>query len=437
MTPDILEYLLRATVIWTVLLAYYFVSGRREGFRFQRILLLGGWLFGLLVPLLPALPVGSSLPVMSLPTASYVAPVFVAQAGEVAVENSWNLLDALPWIYLLGVIVFGARTLVQWRFVQQCLRGGKRSTYAGYPVVRSGLVRSPFAARGCVFLPEQMPDAALENTALLHETSHLRARHHYDKIILNLGCIVLWFHPLTWAFQRLLATVHEYEADAAVLQSVPARTYGLQLLHFSLGPTGSLGLFSSPLQKRINMIIDKKPKRSIRFLPLFTLCLLLLGLVVACSDVAEEIVLTTTEEAVNVNDPAYFRYGEEPPGETSVKAFLTDMYKTVRYPYEARESATEGDFRVSAVVDVNGKLQDYEVSPISADERKDGKALEQIVVVGYPTTPLTTDRKHPESLSRESLLTVIRNLDKFRPASVEGRPTPMQFTVDFIFKLEK
>jgi len=29
MTPEILEYLLRVTAIWAVLLAYYFLSGRR------------------------------------------------------------------------------------------------------------------------------------------------------------------------------------------------------------------------------------------------------------------------------------------------------------------------------------------------------------------------------------------------------------------------
>jgi hypothetical protein len=42
MSPDIVEYLLRATAIWAVLLAYYFLALRRADFRFQRVYLLGG-----------------------------------------------------------------------------------------------------------------------------------------------------------------------------------------------------------------------------------------------------------------------------------------------------------------------------------------------------------------------------------------------------------
>ena len=367
MTPETLEYLLRATVIWLALLTYYFAVGRKSSFRFQRFFLLGGWLFGLAVPLLPALGSETVLPAMNLPNIAFQAPGFVAEGGAAAMERSWRFTDFLPWLYFMGAAFFAARTLVQWWFMEQCLRSGQRSIFNGYPVVRHGRIRSPFAARGYVFLPMEMTDAGLENTALIHESSHLRARHHYDKSLLTLGSIVLWFHPLMWAYRRLLATVHEYEADAAVLQQVPARTYGLQLLHCSLGPARRLGLFSSPLKKRIDMITSNTRERKLRLMPFLTLCILLTGLILSCSDVkAQDLPISEkSEEKENQPRPydptkgdAYLISEPDPTllSEETLQGLIKDIYQNITYPKAAREAGITGKLRIVSMMDESGEI---------------------------------------------------------------------------------
>ena len=446
MTPETLEYLLRVTIIWLALLAYYFAVGRKTDFRFQRFFLLGGWLFGLAVPLLPALGSETVLPVMNLPNIAFQAPVFVAEGGEAAMEASWRFADFLPWLYFLGAAFFAARTLVQWWFMEQCLRSGQRSRFNGYPVIRSLKVNSPFAARGYVFLPMKMTDAGLENTALIHESSHLRARHHYDKFLLTLGSIVLWFHPLTWAYRRLLATVHEYEADAAVLQQVPARTYGLQLLHCSLGPARGLGLFSSPLKQRIEMIINKTTERKLRFIPLLGLCLLLLGLTVACSDLAEDVAVPLNsenpfdqmevdpfehmEDPVVNHTPPYYGESEDPA--VSRKALLRAIDENIKYPVEARSSGTTGKFYALLFFSDKGELTNLEVSEIKPEQSFTG---EEIVVVGYGSSEKKRESQ-PEILQAEIERT-LRSLDQFSPGTKYGRAVAAAMGVNIKFKLEE
>jgi hypothetical protein len=445
MTPEILEYLLRATIIWLALLAYYFVAGRKASFSFQRFFLLGGWLFGLLVPLLPSVAGEVGLPVAGLPTVSFTGPVTAAvPTVEVAVASSWEFVDLLPWLYLLGVLFLGARTLVQGWVTVQHLRTGQRSVFNGYPVIRHAGIRSPFAARGYVFLPANLNDAGLENTALIHETSHLRARHHYDKTLLTLGSILLWFHPLMWAYRRLLATVHEYEADAAVLQRVPARTYGLQLLHCSLGPTRGLGLFSSPLKQRIEMITNKTSGRKLRFLPLFGLCLLLLFLVIACSDATGDIQSPRSEEIPGIEliagDPADVITPDEFPKPAGLEAedptwetLLRGVYQEIRYPAIARQAGESGFVRLLVNISDAGAVTN--VTTVGMDPSDDEDTSNNIVVVGYTDTE-QAEQKFTAAPFTKELDRMINALAPFTPAQLDGKPTAIQLTFDVQFKLE-
>lgn len=439
MTPEILEYLLRATVIWLALLAYYFVAGHKASFRFQRFFLLGGWLFGLAVPLLPSMAGEAGLPVANLPTISFTGPAVAGPAVEVRVDNGWTMADYLPWLYLLGVLVFAARTLVQGWVTEQYVRTGQRSTFNGYPVIRSQRITAPFAARGFVFLPQAMTDAELTHTALIHETSHLRARHHYDKFLLTLGSIVLWFHPLTWAYRSLLATVHEYEADAAVLQRVPARTYGLQLLHCSLGPAGKLGLFSSPLKKRIEMITDKNRERKLRFVPLLGLCLLLLGLVVACSDITSDLTLASAEEIPVIGLALTDEIDEYPRlkstinnGKTAEQSFVETVYGNIKYPEAAIELSQIGRVDVELLINRKGKVLDYTIVPgrIAGNNEKDFSNALSIIA---PDTKKDITENTKSTTFTTEVERVIQSLGDFQPAEKNGEAVVVRMKLKFMF----
>lgn len=465
MTPEILEYLLRLTVIWAVLLAYYFVALRRAGFAAQRFYLLGTLAFGLVVPLLPVL--GGGLPVAGLPSVTYVAePFFYTGGAEVeTAASSWSWFTVLPWLYLTGLAFFLARTLVQWKGLWHWVSSGTTDRYDGYRVVRHGNINGPFVAFGCIFLPTEMTDADLEHTALIHEASHLRARHHYDTLLLTIGSLLLWFHPLFWMLRSLLATVHEYEADAAVIQRVPVRTYGLQLLHASLGPAGYPGLFSSPITKRIAMITDKTRGRKLRLLPLLTLCLLLAGLVVACSDVEEDIAIPLDNyNPFSEMDVDPFEHMEEPEvggaedgpvqfkldGSLDeermdyiteyIKVFRPELikaaYTAVRYPAAARSSGTEAIVRAVIKIPNEGSIELDALYLPTEKQIAEGPGSLELTIIGQPAEevkgPARTD------LLKQEVRRVVGQLKGFTSPLVEGSSkTSISIVVDFNFKLEE
>lgn len=446
---DALEYLLRATTIWSVLLLFYLVVRSRTGFGFQRLVLLGGWLFGLVVPLLPSFVAERVLPVMAnFPSIQLTKTVVAAANVTEATEASWQLTDILPFVYAFGVVLFGARTLVQWWGVKQSWSSGRRSTFAGFPVYRSPAVDGPFAAFGCVFLPENGSDADLTHTALIHETAHLRARHHYDTTLLTLTSILLWFHPLAWVYRRLLAAVHEYQADAAVLRTVPARDYGRQLLHAAQGPARQTGLFSSPLKKRIDMIMNTEPKRTFRLLPLLTLVLLLAGLSVACSDAGESLIpdeevfspvpvlgLAPTAE---VDEYPRLLNSSHQEGDDAVTELIRSIYKEVRYPQKARDVAYAGTVRATVVIGPKGKVNDEITMYRELSDDEPAAKDHQLVIVGYPSpnaTPLASNIRH--SVLVDEVSRTINALGDFEPITANGKPQAVQLELDFTFKLEE
>ena len=455
MTPEILEYLLRLTVIWAVLIAYYFFAMRRVGFATQRFYLLGALAFGLVVPLLPAL--GGGLPVVGLPSVTYVAePYFYTGEGtaEVAV-SSWSWSEVLPWLYLAGVAFFGARTLVQWRALRAWASSGESDRYDGYRVVRHQAVTGPFVAFGVIFLPSEMPDADLENTALIHEASHLRARHHYDTLLLSLGSLLLWFHPLFWMLRRLLTTVHEYEADAAVIQRVPVRTYGLQLLQSSLGPAGYPGLFSSPIKKRITMITDKNRARKLRLLPLFALCLLLAGLALTCSSVRGDVAVPLEKgdaiEEVSVKqvesekvpvpngvDSESYREGYadgKKAAEEAVKKivdeFARTVYREITYPASARSAGETGKFDFLVDIDETGRITNAMYKKGGSEKDPAG----EITVVGIGKTKAA--RVGTSDALVKEVLRTLNGLQLPAPFVVLDMPLATKLPVRFNFILEK
>jgi hypothetical protein len=444
MTPEILEYLLRLTVIWAMLLAYYFLALRRAGFAVQRFYLLGTLAFGLVVPLLPAL--GGGLPVAGLPSVTYVAePYFyTGQAAVETVSASWSWSVVVPWLYLAGVAFFAARTLVQWNGLRSWASSGENDRYEGYRVIRHQAITGPFVAFGLIFLPAEMSDADLENTALIHEALHLRARHHYDTLLLTLGSLLLWFHPLFWMLRRLLATVHEYEADAAVIQRVPVRTYGLQLLQSTLSPAGYPGLFSSTIKNRITMITAKNRARKLRFFSLFTLCLLLAGLVIACSGIRGEVSAEPIEPlkkktlTEGLNSEESYQKGYDDAMAAAEKALekLVDelagiVYKKITYPAAARKAGETGKFDFLISVDDKGEITNSSYSQEASEKDPSG----EVTVVGFGEA--NGEKIGNSAILVEEVLKVLDGLQLPEPFKIMDIPMPAKLTIRFNFILEE
>lgn len=97
---------------------------------------------------------------------------------------------------------------------------------------------------------------------LVHELAHIRERHSWDILLMDLLIVFQWFNPAAWLTKRSLQQVHEYTADEAVITSgIDAKQYQLLLIKKAVGQrlysmTNSFN--HSKLKNRITMMLKKK-----------------------------------------------------------------------------------------------------------------------------------------------------------------------------------
>jgi hypothetical protein len=117
---------------------------------------------------------------------------------------------------------------------------------------------------------------------MIHELVHIRQKHWFDLLLVELLCLMQWFNPLVWMYVRFIRQNHEYLADEVALQqtSDPA-VYKAVLLNQIIGApvVGLTNSFNySPNKKRFNMMknIITSPYRKMKvllILPVFAVVL--------------------------------------------------------------------------------------------------------------------------------------------------------------------
>ena len=103
---------------------------------------------------------------------------------------------------------------------------------------------------------------------LAHERGHIRQRHSLDLLLVDTLTALQWFNPAMWMLRQDLRTIHEYEADAAVLSlGLNMRQYQYLLIQKAVSRCGysvANGISHSTLKNRINMMLNKKSNRASR-----------------------------------------------------------------------------------------------------------------------------------------------------------------------------
>ena len=434
MSAELTTYLLEFTLVWTILLTYYhFALRRNTHWSLRRRYLLGSWLLGLLLPLLPTLYTFGGEVSRQLPTQllRYLAPP-TAGIGSAppSAATEWVTYILVAWsvgtvICLLGVLVRLALHLRP--------RPLRDEWYDGFRIVRSARVLSPYAAFRSIYLPHDL-SPALERTALLHEAAHLRRGHHYERLLLTMGSCLLWFHPLAWYYLQLLTAVHEHEADAEVIQTIPPRTYGRQLLRATLAPRLVPALYSSPLKQRIAML-TRSDSSSMTLTHWSFLLVLVVSLLLACSEVVRLSPTTPTVTLQDTYEPPVLR--GKPDTVDATRHLVGTIYGQIRYPEAAREAGEIGTVYTMLLLDAAGQP---DISG-TVDELPDGATALEVVIVGYSDTEARVDYPLSEGASdplTEEALRTVGHLGQigFEPARRDGEPVATTLYFAFTFALE-
>ena len=282
MTRYLLFVVIGTALFWGL---YRLLLHKEHCLRLNRFFLLTTLALSLLIPLVhPTVPVTSYSVsgngyLISLPIQGEETPLTSPTQREAATglpnTNSidpWQIMALIYWAGVaLSLLLLAARYIATWRklhlfsFSAQSYNSG--SSQRHYYVANDDNIDSSFSFFNHIAINRQDLTYEESDQVLAHELAHVRQRHSWDTLFVQLVRCLLWFNPFAWLYVRELSTIHEYLADEAVLRQGNEETYShyLQLLFkqatgMKYSPIVNNFHFST-IKNRINMMNQPKSHR--------------------------------------------------------------------------------------------------------------------------------------------------------------------------------
>lgn len=376
--------------------------------------------------------------------------VNVVENGSQAGSPAW--IDWCFLLYVAGVAVTVLITLYSVAKISRVIRRCHHVEVNGDSVLVSDDEKlTPFSIFSRIIIPRKdLSDGAM---IVAHEKVHVRRHHSLDLIIAQAVAIFQWYNPAAWLMIRELKSVHEFDADAGVIDSgVDMKQYQILLIKKAVGsrfPSPANSLNHSNLKIRIAMMYDSKSTRGRRLRSLALVPALAAALAVTNLDAVASVIsdasagtipsisaakvteTSSTEQAVvesaaaidqvdvvtagtikkvekDASESSAQKIPEKMPqfpgGEVALFKFLAE---NVKYPESAVADNVEGRVVVRFIVSETGKVCDPEIVR-SVREDLDKAAIE-----------------------------VVNSLPDFIPGMTGNKPVAVSYTLPVNFKLSK
>lgn len=451
---QLINYGIKFTFCLLVLYLFYYALLRSQThFKFNRLFLLLAPPVAFTLPLIewstalvPDISIAGTLQVFRLSEI-----VVTAYTPSAQVNFSYHSLAFVAGLIYFSIAIFFLLKLAFQIIKLKKLKAGANlveSEFDSIHIYRHRGNLPTFAYLNTIFLGNEDHLSPQEQKQVLaHEIAHVQLHHTLDILYYEVLTAVLWFNPVIWLLKREIRTVHEYQADARVIEQYKPQEYGSLLskkVLFEMGvPVGSH--FHKPqIIKRLFML-RQHGKQASWVRPLLTLPLLLILLLIfttqqVTADIAYQATAPTKTKAslptqeeempgirkestdnmpiVKDNDaaeaqmPTYkkekaYAYVEQMPefkgGEQEMFRFLGE---NIRYPKTAQEAGTEGLVVLSFVIEKDGTVNDVQVL------KKLGMGTDE-----------------------EAMRVVELMNGKWQPGKQDGQPVPVRYTLPIRFAI--
>jgi TonB family protein len=398
---DALIYTLELSLVLCALYAYYrFFLAKEHRYRVNRLFLLGSLIAAAAFPLVE-IPNGSFAPLGTLEV--LIDTVEITSSGIEG--DSRSGIHWLFWVYITGFSLTLTRFSIYLGKVFIFIKRREIiSQNEDYTLIHTG-----GSIQTCSFFHYLFWNETLELTQaqraqmIAHEVSHIKGRHSWDLMFLEVAKIVLWFHPVVYLLRRDLVQTHEYIADQeaanqgskdSYLELLLTQMFGQQLVY-------SHSFFHSPLKKRI-MMLNQKERRRLSPLKYLLILPLLAGLVFAVGCSQAEINEQSSIEMGAAKSAATVADQKGDNGPTVLN--LAEIRKSIGYPKPMQEEGIEGMVVAKVLVGPSGEYREHEIV------KTPHEVLEAAVAAQLPRL-------------------------KFEPGVKDGKPVSVWVTIPFKFKL--
>ena len=442
MRTTVINFLFESGISLTVFTLVYFLFLRRETFFvLNRIYLMVSVFISFMLPFVH-IQVTSVMPTVMLGEVVVTAPRYQNLLQTVTVygtrltstvEQTIQSIGLIKFIYLSGTTLFILLFLIRLGQIFSLILNSEIEERRGISLVKIDREITPFSFFNFVFINKNNANDQGMNVMLAHELEHVRQKHSFDVMILELITIFQWFNPFIWLLKRSIRENHEFLADHGVLKpGVSSAAYRLLLLgsSFEQQPVIANNFNYSMIKIRIKMITKiKSPKTAALKLSMGIIVTAALFMIFAF-DKAENLpqekttstkpaatkettksTQTMVKKTIKFTPPKskddVFVVVEEMPefpgGESALRQYIASE---VKYPEEAKKGGIQGKVFVTFVVDKTGKA----VNPKIA-------------------------RSASPSLDKEALR-VVGSMPTWKPGKQKGENVAVQYTMPISFALK-
>ncbi|HTD39207.1 MAG TPA: M56 family metallopeptidase [Mucilaginibacter sp.] len=353
---DTAQYIILANIFLVVLLGFYMIFLKKETFfQLNRAYLLCALLLSLI---LPAIHTGwaERISVAQQIKYSIVAEPITIFANQSGSASHFTFLQAISWLYITGIIVFGIHLFIRLLAVKRIiLASDNASSYSFFKKI-------------------YLADSNTSNGLIgVHENIHANQWHSADILLMEIVVIFNWFNPAVYFFRKELKNVHEFIADEGALKYAGnKKEYALLLLSQTFEtPINNLvnPFFNQKLLKqRIMMIQKNKSQKSalLKYLlsaPLFALMLILSSATIGPTIKDKEGIppKTAITQPQQKSDKVFTVVEQAPSFPGGLDKFYSFLGANIKYPVKAKENKVEGKVFLSFVIEEDGSLSNMKI----------------------------------------------------------------------------
>lgn len=269
MLPHI--YFLKVIICSAIFMGYYYIALRNKIYhQYNRFYLLFAAISSWIIPLL-----NFQIFVDEATTASpvYTAISYMANDGGVfepeivsnKIAPQFSMNDYILFGYMAFSVLFIVVTVFSIAKIILLTKKYPKQAIDNYSIYFTNAKDAPFSFFKLLFWNTDINiNSSTGQQILQHELTHIRQRHSWDKIFIQLNIIAGWFNPFFWLIKKELAMIHEFIADKKSVPAASVQEFAAMLLNTAFGtPKTTIAnpFFFSPIKRRLLMLTKNKTPR--------------------------------------------------------------------------------------------------------------------------------------------------------------------------------
>ena len=255
-----LYYLLEANLYLVAFYAMYKLLLQHNTFyNSNRYFLISSILAAFIIPLIQ---LGFLKPqvILEVDAVPYEVPLETIGVAQVVETPVLTIQDYIFYAYVALALCLSLRFIISILKIFKIYINSKKREFNNYTLVELNTEHTAFSFFNTLFIHPQM---AQNDTVLKHEIVHIKQKHSWDILLLELLKICCWFNPIVYLMKKDLTLLHEYIADEqTTYSSISKHEYAMFLIENSMAAYSSSvvnQLFNqSILKSRINMLNKEK-----------------------------------------------------------------------------------------------------------------------------------------------------------------------------------